>query len=114
MRGPWGILASSAFFYTTGDTFTRVMRVRLPQGPKDLFIEERGSQRYDDQPRLDIKIEKQFRLTPGGRAGVTFEGFNVLNNAAITSRTIRSGSSYFTPQGLVQPRRFRIGAVYRF
>ena len=114
VRGPWGILASGAFFYTTGDTFNRVMRVRLPQGRKDLFIEERGSQRYDNQPRLDIKIEKQFRLTPDGRLGVTLEGFNILNNAAITSRTTRSGSSYSTPQGLVQPRRLRIGAVYRF
>ena len=48
------------------------------------------------------------------RLGVTFEGFNLTNNAAITSRTVRSGAEYFVPRALVNPRRFRLGAVYRF
>jgi outer membrane receptor protein involved in Fe transport len=113
-QAPWGIQVSGIFLYTTGDTFTRTMRIRLPQGRKDLFIEQRGSQRYDNQPRVDFKLEKDFRLTSNGRLGLTLEGFNILNNAAVTSRTTRSGSSYFTPQGLVPPRRFRIGVVYRF
>jgi hypothetical protein len=114
VRGPWDILMSGAFLYTSGQTFTRTVRVSVTQGRPDLFIEPRGSQRYDDQPRLDFKLEKQFRLAPDRRLGITFEGFNVFNNAAITSRGTRSGSSYFEPRGLVPPRRFRIGAVYRF
>jgi hypothetical protein len=113
-QAPLGIQVSGAFFYTSGDTFTRTMRIRLPQGRKDLFVEERGNQRHDNQPRVDIKLQKDFRLSANTRLGLTLEGFNILNNAAITSRTTRSGSSYFTPQGLVQPRRWRIGAVYRF
>ncbi len=113
-QGPWDLQLSGAFFYTSGDTFTRVMRVRLPQGRKDLFVEPRGSQRYDAQPRLDLKLEKAFRLGGGRRLGVTLEGFNVLNNTAVTSRTTRSGSAYLVPQGLVPPRRFRLGVVYRF
>jgi len=113
-QGPWGFQVSGALFYTSGDTFTRVMRVRLPQGRKDMFVERRGSQRYDPQPRLDLKIAKDFRVGSSARLGLTLEGFNIFNNAAITSRTTRSGSAYFTPQGLVPPRRYRIGAVYRF
>lgn len=114
-RAPWDILASGAYFYTSGATFQRTVRSpSLPQGRKDLFIEPRGSQRYDDQPRLDFKLEKQFRFGADRRLGVTFEGFNVLNNSAINSRTTRSGAEYFKPRGLVVPRRFRIGAVYRF
>lgn len=114
VRGPWDILASGAFLYTSGQTFTRTVRVSVAQGRPDLFIEPRGSQRYDDQPRFDFKLEKQFRVGVDKRIGVTFEGFNVFNNAAITSRGTRSGTSYFEPRGLVLPRRFRIGAVYRF
>jgi hypothetical protein len=113
-QAPLGLQLSGVFFFTTGDTFNRTMRVALPQGRKDLFIEQRGSQRYDNQPRFDMKVEKDFRLRNSARLGVTFEGFNVFNNAAITSRTTRSSDAYFTPQGLVQPRRFRFGAVYRF
>jgi hypothetical protein len=114
VRGPWDVMLSGAFYYTTGQTFARTMRESLPQGRKELFIEPRGSQRYDDQPRFDMRIEKQFQLTPGRRLGLTLEGFNLANNAAITSRTIRSGPTYFKPQGLVNPRRLRVGAVYRF
>ncbi|MGE3276282.1 MAG: TonB-dependent receptor [Vicinamibacterales bacterium] len=111
---PWDIQASGAFFYTTGNAFTRTVRVSLPQNRKDLFIEPRGSQRYDAEPRLDFKLEKQFRISDTGRLGLTLEAFNVTNTAAVTSRTTRSGSSYFTPTGLTNPRRWRIGAVYRF
>lgn len=114
-RVPWDVLVSAAYYYTSGATFNRTIRSpRITQGRKDLFIEPRGSQRYDDRPQLDLKIEKQFRVGLDRRLGVTLEGFNMLNDAAITSRTTRSGTSYFTPQGLVNPRRFRIGAVYRF
>jgi outer membrane receptor protein involved in Fe transport len=114
-RAPWDILASAAYFYTSGATFNRTQRSpSIPQGRKDLFIEPRGSQRYDARPQLDFKLEKQFRLGLDRRLGITFEGFNLFNDDAITSRTVRSGSTYFTPQALVGPRRYRIGAVYRF
>lgn len=115
-RLPFDVLFSGAYFYTSGQTFTRTARPTNSQvtGRPDLFIEPRGSQRYEAQPRFDIKIEKQFRVQGADTIGVTFEGFNVFNDNAITSRTVRSGSSYFTPQGLVQPRRMRFGVVYRF
>jgi hypothetical protein len=114
VRGPWDVLVSGAFFYTSGQTFTRTQRERLGPSRPDLFIEPRGSQRFDPQPRFDFKLEKQLRLTGDGRLGLTFEGFNLFNDSAITGRTTRSGSSYFQPTALVQARRFRIGAVYRF
>jgi hypothetical protein len=113
-RAPWDVLVSGAFFFTSGQRFNRVQRETLPQGRLDLFIEERGAQTYDDQSRFDMKLEKQFRLTGDSRLGITLEGFNIFNNAAVTSRTVRAGDSYFVPQGLVAPRRWRLGAVFRF
>jgi hypothetical protein len=112
---PLDIQASGIFLYTTGNTFTRTVRENVGQGQRpDLFIEPRGSQRFEDQPRFDLKFEKKFRVRDVDSLGVTFEGFNVFNNGAITSRTTRSGSTYFTPTGLVTPRRWRLGMVYRF
>ena len=115
-RGPWDIWMSGAFYYTSGQTFTRTYRPTNAQlaGRPTLFFEPRGAERYDGQPRFDMKFEKQFRLGAGQRLGLTFEGFNVFNSDAITSRTTASGSSFFTPQGLVLPQRFRLGAVFRF
>ena len=114
-RGPWDVLLSGAFLYTSGQTFARTVRIEgLAQGRPDMFFEPRGSQRYDSEPRLDFKLEKQLRFGLDRRLGLTLEGFNVLNNAAVTARGTRSGSSYFEPRRLVVPRRFRIGAVYRF
>lgn len=113
-RGPWGALISGAFYYTTGATFTRTQRTRFSQGRVDLFIEPRGSQRYDPEMRADIRIEKQVPFAPGHRLGLALDGFNLLNDATITSRTTRSGPRYFTPLTVVEPRRFRVGAVYRF
>ncbi len=113
-RAPWNTLVSGAFMFTSGDTLTRTVRTRLPQGNRTLFAEPRGSQRLDPQRPIDVKIEKQFRVSGDRRLGITFEGFNILNESTVTERTMRSGISYFTPLALVPPRRWRVGAVYRF
>ena len=44
-RAPWDIAGVGRVHYTSGNTFTRTVRVALPQGRPDLFIEPRGSQR---------------------------------------------------------------------
>ena len=114
-RGPWDVVLSGAFSYLSGQTFNRLVRTPgSTQGRLDMFIEPRGAQRYDPQKLVNFKLEKQFRMRGDERLGLTFEGFNLFNDDAITSRTTRSGASYFTPQGLVQARRLRLGAVYRF
>jgi hypothetical protein len=115
-QAPWDVMMSAAYTFTSGQTFTRTFRPTTSEvtGRPDLFIETRGDQRYDDRPQFDFKLEKQFRLGNSQRLGVTFEGFNLFNNAAITSRTVRSGDTYFEPQTIVGPRRFRLGAVFRF
>jgi hypothetical protein len=107
---------SAVFYYTSGDTFTRTLRTtrtQTPQGRTDVFIEPRGASRYDAQPRLDARVERRFTI--GSAAlGVLAEVFNVTNDAAVTAQTTRSGLFYGTPQSIVQARRIRIGATYRF
>jgi hypothetical protein len=113
VRGPFGIVASGIYYYTSGQTFTRTVRRNVGR-TYEIFAEPRGSQRLDPRTNLDMKLEKQFSLGDRRRLGVTFEGFNLMNNTTITSRTSRSGSTYFQPTAINQARRFRVGAVLRF
>jgi len=115
-RGPWKLLMSAVFYYTSGDTFTRTLRTtgtQTPQGRLDVFVEPRGASRYDGQPRLDARVERRFGLG-GGALGVLVEAFNITNDAAVTSQTTRSGLFYGAPQSVVTARRIRLGATYRF
>lgn len=115
-RGPLKLLMSAVFYYTSGDTFTRTVRTtrtQTPQGRLDVFVEPRGASRYDNQPRLDARVERRFAVG-GGALGVMVEAFNITNDAAVTSATTRSGVFYGTPHALVPARRIRLGATYRF
>jgi hypothetical protein len=112
-RLPYGVMASAAYYYTTGATYTRLVRERLAQGSVDLFAEPRGSRRLEGRPSLDVKFEKRFNVG-GGDLGVTLESFNFLNNGAVNDRLTRSGAFFDQPQGLVSPRTWRIGGVFRF
>jgi len=115
-RAPLGLLLSGVFYLTSGDTFTRTLRTtstQTPQGRRDVFVEPRGESRYDAQPRLDARVERRFPVGPG-RLGLVLEAFNVINDAAVTSQTTRSGTLFGTPQAVVPARRFRVGATYRF
>ena len=99
---------------TSGATFTRSQGVRVNQGRVDVFVEPRGSQRYDAVLRLDARLERQFSIGGSRRIGITADGFNLLNYATVTSRITQSGLRYFLPQSIVPARQFRIGAVFRF
>jgi len=113
-KAPWDLTLSGIFFYTSGNTFARTVRVALPQGREDLLFEPRGSERLDNQPRLDFRAEKGLRFAPGKRATVSLEAFNLFNNSAVTSQTTRSSATYGRPNAVVAPRAFRIGFSLKY
>jgi hypothetical protein len=112
-QAPWGVMVSGAFFYTTGGTYTRAVQMRLDQGSVELFAEPRGSNRLGAQPKLDLKLQKEFPVA-NGRLGVTLESFNLFNNGVVDDRFAQSGGFFNQPQSLVAPRTWRIGGVFRF
>jgi hypothetical protein len=112
-RLPFGVGLSGAFYYTSGRTFTRSQSAGLNQGRVDLFIEPRGSERYDAVMRLDARLQRELSIA-GRRIRLQVDGFNVLNDATVTSRVTQSGLRYSLPLTLVESRRFRIGVAYRF
>jgi hypothetical protein len=112
-RLPFRFVLSGAFYYTSGRTFTRSQSVRLNQGRVDLFVEPRGSERYDAIMRLDARLQRELSIG-ARRIRLQVDGFNVLNDATVTSRVTQSGLRYSTPLALVESRRFRVGVAYRF
>jgi hypothetical protein len=118
-QGPAGINLSGYFYYLTGDAITTLTRPASKywgSGQKrlDIMMQPRGSQRLDGQPNLDFKVEKLFKFGPANSLAGALEIFNLFNNGAINDRTMREGSSYYNPLGLVEPRRARVSLVYKF
>lgn len=112
-RAPLRIIASTAYVRASGQTLPRAGRQRL--NAHDVFFDFPGGlERLDAESRLDVKLEKQFEMGYRRRIGVTLEGFNLLNAAAVTWVTARPGDEPDTPAAINQPRRFRVGAVLRF
>jgi len=110
---PLGIQLSPVYTYVSGNRTQRLYRVSLPQGRKEMFIEERGVQGFDNESIIDIRAIKEFQLGKG-RLGIGAEVFNLFNSGPVTDRTMRSGSAYFTPLGVYAPIRGRLSFNYRF
>ena len=123
---PLGIQFSAGFSYITGNAFTAQTRFRLDQGRRDIFIESRGSSRYDDLTSLDLRLEKTFTFAEKYRIHIMMDIFNVFNDDTITDWGSVAGADWFPndpqapgPNGhkvysLVIPRAIRLGIRFFF
>ena len=89
-------------------------------GGNRLFIQPRGSYRYESRASLDLHLERSF---PRRRVEVVLalDGFNVLGDRSVIERQIAVnaaagffGSDYGRVQSRVPPRTIRLGAGVRF
>ena len=85
-----------------------------------IFIQPRGTYRYESRASLDLHLERSF---PRGRAEVLLvgDGFNVLGAASVTGIQTEVnavagflGSDYGRVRSRVPPRTLRLGAGVRF
>jgi outer membrane receptor protein involved in Fe transport len=125
---PLDIHFNASFSYITGDTYTPLIRPRLPQGRRYIKTEERGSRRYPDWMNLDLRLEKTFTFADKYRIGLMMDVFNVLNDDTVTWWGERvdydwsphqfdptaPGPDGHTVYNLVSPRAFRIGLRFFF
>jgi hypothetical protein len=125
---PLDIHFNASFSYITGDTYTPLIRPRLPQGRRYIKIEERGSRRYPDVMNLDLRVEKTFLIAEKYRIGLMMDIFNVFNDNAVTDWGERVDYDWapheFDPTApgpdghevydLVSPRAFRLGIRFFF
>jgi hypothetical protein len=117
---PFDISLNAYYRAVTGNSWTTRFRTeRLNQGRVTFFTEPRGSNHYDMESILDIRMEKTFTLSKKYRLGVILDVFNVFNTDTIRSWGTRIGSDWFpgdypSTEGhelydIVAPRQARVG-----
>jgi hypothetical protein len=122
---PFDISFNAYFRAISGWTWTQRFRTRpLAQGRVTFFTEPRGSDRYDMQTNLDLRLEKIFTLAAKYRLGLMIDVFNVFNTNTITSWGTRIGYDWINDTadpdytassqghdlyGIVNPRQIRLG-----
>jgi hypothetical protein len=123
--GPWGLTVSGYYQFGTGVPYTRLLRTyeaglgNLYQGGVTIFAEPRGTHELPDQHLLDLRIEKAFNLGKGQLAA-QIDIYNVFNNNQATSVGVTSNYDWFLDErgqavyGIMGPRYFQFGLVYRF
>lgn len=122
---PLGIMISGYYQFGSGVPYTRVLRSyeaglgSLYQGGVTIFAEPRGSHELPDQHLLDLRIEKAFNV---GRGQIALQAdvYNAFNNNRTTSIGNVTNYDWFQDSrgqavyGIMGPRYFQLGVLYRF
>jgi hypothetical protein len=116
-KAPWGTRLSASFVWLSGLHYTRYARTSRFSNREYYYInvEPLGASSYDARRLLDLRVSHRFGL--GGKKAFELfaDVFNVLNDAAVTSRGERYDSSYYNMVfDQDPPRTFRLGAKLLF
>lgn len=106
-RLPWELRLGAFVQYDTGFTYTPSFEIQSSFDQEwvaesgevfdpdhfffirrqEVFAEKRGSREYDDFFKVDLKLDRPFRLNDDLTLAVGVDVFNVLNEDAVTRRT---------------------------
>jgi hypothetical protein len=94
----------------------QLSQLTLPQGPRRVLIEPRGSRRLSSQTLLDLRLSTALTLGRLGRIDLLLDVLNVLNDAAEESLATETqmtemvfSPTFGQPVSFVDPRRAMIG-----
>jgi outer membrane receptor protein involved in Fe transport len=126
VRGPVGVNLSWYFRYLSGTAATRIIRSdyvglsganALPQGYETIYAETRGSTFYPDFWQLDLRLQKDFRVSFISLS-IFADCFNVFNRAFKTGMWLDSSRTttykYLQMTAINDPRIFQLGARIEF
>jgi hypothetical protein len=118
VRGPLGINLSCYFLYQSGARYTKIISTNklvglktLGQGNGVINIEKRGSSSYPNYYQLDLKIEKEFKIS-NISFSVFADAFNVFNTNISTEYytvDIANTKHYLETTKIQKPRVLRLG-----
>jgi hypothetical protein len=119
---PYGVMVSANYDIRSGDPWTRT--VRLTGGrtiPNFTLRAEPIGTRYLEQWRLlDMRLQKQVRLSASRKLDLRANIFNVLNSNNVLARQAQSGASFGLPIAsgngatIMQPRVMELAASFSF
>ena len=64
--------------------------------------------------QLDLRLTKNFKTSRGGSLNVSFDVYNVFQNASVLTDTTRFGPAWLQPIEVLGPRMFKFGGQYSF
>ena len=108
------------YSYESGRPYGRLIIVRnLGQGNVTMLAEPRGAYALPTVNDFQIRLDKDFRLTPAQRLRLSLDVFNIFNSDTVL--TLRNNSSQVTPTTpwaqtltIVRPRTVQLGIRYQF
>ncbi len=111
---PLDINVNVNFQFISGRTYTK--RVRLPYDvdvdQAYIWLEPRGSNRYPDSKKLDIRLEKTFQIGKA-KVGLLLDVFNVFNEGQVDWYE-NLATNFEEVLSIVNPRAFRAGLRFWF
>lgn len=116
-KAPWGTRFNASFVWLSGLHYTRYARTSRFSNREYYYIniEPLGASSYDARRLLDLRVSHRFELGKKRAFEIFGDIFNVLNDAAVTSRGERYDSSYYNMVfDQEPPRTFRLGAKLLF
>jgi outer membrane receptor protein involved in Fe transport len=120
-RFPAGILASANFSNRSGAHLvrrTRALRsITLVPENTPILLQPRGENgRLESLTILDMRLQKDFKLSEDVQVSLFADAFNLLNSdtteGVVTS--LVESSSFLFPLSPVNPRRFMLGTKFKF
>ena len=121
--GPLGINLSGYFRYLSGGTYNRLITSRYlgvsvsqSRSGATINAEERGARRLPDTVRLDLRLEKSFKIKNVTLAAFA-DCFNVFNQGVATSVWANSSNPLYPFERMLtinDPRMFQLGARIEF
>ena len=102
--------------YFTGKPFAGTARVGLPQGTRDIYVDNPGAIRLPNQHSLDFRVSKEFRFGETGKFEFLVDILNLLNEDAteeVVTRNIAS-PNFAVGERWIDPRRAFIGLKFAF
>jgi hypothetical protein len=105
-----------SFQHLTGKPWMATTYVRLPQGPRRIFLEPRGSRRLSSQTLLDVRLSKTIRFGSRAKLELLADFLNLLNETAevwlLSDDLYRPG--FAEPSRWVEPRSVLLGIKFSY
>jgi outer membrane receptor protein involved in Fe transport len=118
---PWDFLVSGNLAYRDGAWSLRRARVpadltNIPEGTVILLQRRGENDRIPNVTQVDMRLQKDFRFGKDVRLGLFVDGLNLLNDDSYETvvSSLVTSDSFNEPSTPIFPRRFMLGAKFRF
>ena len=114
---PWGIMAAVNSQYQSGEPFARTVQRSDLGFPAAVTIQVEsrdGSRRYPALKQVDLRVQKEFRLSGSRRFDLFVDALNLNNNdkSEAVGSTLGTSSAFGVPTRIIQPRRLQFGTKF--